>query len=1001
MALWGIRIAKEETRIPAGLALLIMEKIMRLFCTLLFVSLASFLWPTPVAAQSGIDDIQYVSPRPDAILVNAGTTIAVRPGVEINPNSLSDDLFTVIGDMSGTHSGKVLLADDKLTVIFTPDQPFTSEEVVSVTFNNGLEANTGLVLDNGFSYTFTVSPLTSVQASAFHQKRVQKSLLRYDAQYGSLDEHLNEPFDLQSPVDLLHMAPLTGTQSYATIPDTFPHISVTVPANDAGEGYIFTVNLTRRSPFPYLLIFENNGDPVYHRSMDEGVRFRDFRVQPNGQLTYFYQPDFVFHAMDNTYKIVESYQAGNGYLTDFHGLQVNEEGYALLQIYDDQPIDMSTIVAGGLVTATVTGAIVQEVDPSGNVVFEWRSWDHFDILDASDQVDFTSDDVDVTHINSAEWDTDGNIIMSNRNIDEITKISRATADVLWRFGGKKNQFALTNTDEEGVEFFNWQHDARRQPTGTITLYDNGNHKEPPRSRAVEYELDEENLTATQVWQYRNVPDFFGFATGNVQRLPNGNSVINWGGVGVNEHLPFITEVQPDGSKAYEAYFVENQSSYRTFRFPWEGKPFEPPLLIGSVDAADIKLHYSWNGATQISSYDIYGGPTTNPADFAKLTNQAKQGFETTSQFTKTDDACYFYYVMPIDQNGQMGIASNMTFVGDQSCPHVATITADSPATATLSAPESGGSVAITSPTGAVSETVTLVLDDTPVPTQPLPEDRKLVMAFALNAQIDATLQPNFRFNDPISLTAKYPNSAVAGLDTSTLEVRYWNARRQHWDTDGIVITDSDSIESQIAFTTEHLTLFAIFAQEQTTELLTDTSFEIPPSDSPWVFSTASQGEDTSPLSCATHSCGYDAVRAHTGERLVFLGFFADSEQVSITQSVESPSEKVTRASLSLWLMRRGLEGSLPFTGKNTLKLFIDETELLSVTDLDLQEGRYIELSADVTEQLNRDGLDTHSIRIEGAFEPDGGAIYIDDVSLKVSVEQNQSTTIYMPFFEVQ
>jgi len=223
--------------------------------------------------------------------------------------------------------------------------------------------------------------------------------------------------------------------------------------------------------------------------------------------------------------------------------------------------------------------------------------------------------------------------------------------VIWRFGGKQNQFDLTDADGNEVEFFNWQHDARRQETGTMTLFDNGNHKDPPYSRAVEYELDEENLKAVQVWEYRNDPDFYGQATGNV-----------------NEHLPFITEVKPDGTKAYEAYFEINQSSYRTFRFPWEAEPFEPPMLVASaMDDEEIQLHYSWNGATDVASYEVHGSTTTNPTDFAVVDTQTKNSFETSSTLTATTESCYFYRVVPVDSDGEMGTTSNLIFAGDESC----------------------------------------------------------------------------------------------------------------------------------------------------------------------------------------------------------------------------------------------------------------------------------------------------------------------------------------------
>ncbi|CEM39977.1 unnamed protein product [Vitrella brassicaformis CCMP3155] len=64
-------------------------------------------------------------------------------------------------------------------------------------------------------------------------------------------------------------------------------------------------------------------------------------------------------------------------LKDLYGFQLKEDGSALIMIYDSEMFDLSGVVDGGKKEARVAGAIVQEIDPQGNVVFEWRSWDGY------------------------------------------------------------------------------------------------------------------------------------------------------------------------------------------------------------------------------------------------------------------------------------------------------------------------------------------------------------------------------------------------------------------------------------------------------------------------------------------------------------------------------------------------------------------------------------------------------------------------------------------------
>jgi hypothetical protein len=339
-----------------------------------------------------------------------------------------------------------------------------------------------------------------------------------------------------------------------TLPADFPLVQVLVNDNPTA-GFLFMAPIYRSTPrFAYLTIRDGSMDPVYYRR--EVGSLSDFSLQPNGLLTYFNTVTGCYYAMDNSYSIVDSFRCASGYPTDGHDLQVYKDGHAMLMSYNSRIVDMSRIVPGGNPAATVIGLVLQEQDENKNVVFEWSSWDHFSITDATHE-DLTAATIDYVHANAFDRDTDGNILLSSRHLDEITKINRQTGAIMWRLGGRNNQFTFIN-DTLG---FSHQHDIRRLDNGNITLFDNGNFHSPPFSRAVEYRLDETRMTAELMWQFRNTPDIYAFATGNVQRLPGGNTLISWG----TENI--ITEVRPDGSKAQELALSPQFSNYRALRFP--------------------------------------------------------------------------------------------------------------------------------------------------------------------------------------------------------------------------------------------------------------------------------------------------------------------------------------------------------------------------------------------------------------------------------------------------
>lgn len=144
-------------------------------------------------------------------------------------------------------------------------------------------------------------------------------------------------------------------------------------------------------------------------------------------------------------------------------------------------------------------------------------------------------------------------------MDEITKIDRTTGEILWRWGGKHDQFTWSGDTLK----FSHQHAIRLLDNGHFTLFDNGNFHAPPFSRGVEYAVDESAHTAEMVWQYRNSPDIYGSATGYVQRLANGNTLIAWG-----TGKPNLTEVTPEGDKVLELSLPSGQSTYRAYRWDW-------------------------------------------------------------------------------------------------------------------------------------------------------------------------------------------------------------------------------------------------------------------------------------------------------------------------------------------------------------------------------------------------------------------------------------------------
>lgn len=477
--------------------------------------------------------VSYLSPLPDSRYILPGTNIIIRTNRPIGADAASRLVRGVRGTRSGTHGYAVRVSDDGRTVTCQPESPFAEAEEVTVQTDTSVAEWTGPAMSGQFTFT---TAGRSPDPTALRQK------LRA----------VDFPAAVSTPRRAGKKGP--GDAGPGVV---LPNITVT-DSGTTSSGYLFLAPLIWSvESVPALLIMQNDGTPVF--ACDLPANAYDFKPQPNGMLTYYDDNSGAFLVMDRTFTVVDTIRCGNGYDTDPHELRILPNGHALLLGVDNEIVDMSKVVPGGYAAAEVVGYIIQELDTSKNVVFQWRSWDHYRITDA-EYIDFTAGWIDYVHGNALDVDTDGNILFSSRDLNEITKIDRQSGGIIWRLGGKNNQFRFVN-DSIG---FSYQHAVRRIANGDITLFDNGNFHVPPFSRAVEYALDTSLMTATLVWQYRDTPDPFGTAMGFVQRMENGNTLIGWGAAN-----PTVTEVTSRGEKVYEMTFDPGVYSYRAFRYDWQ------------------------------------------------------------------------------------------------------------------------------------------------------------------------------------------------------------------------------------------------------------------------------------------------------------------------------------------------------------------------------------------------------------------------------------------------
>ncbi len=376
------------------------------------------------------------------------------------------------------------------------------------------------------------------------------------------------------------------------VPPDFPGVS-TENNGEVAPGYLFlTSSVDVEGVGYYLMVLDNEGDPVMYRKLPEDYAY-DFKMQPSGLLSY---AQFISHhrytgggncihmLLDQQMKVVDSIQMKNGYVAEAHDFQLLPNGHALMFGYYMTQVDLSERVQGGYPDAKVSGGIIQELDDYGKVIFQWRSWDHYDIETYEFNRRANQQEVSAFHLNSINLDDDGHILVATPNW--VKKISRTTGEVLWTLGGKENEFLFAGVDSLlGVDQVSG-HAFHRIENGNYLVYNNGGRMySQATSSAHEYRLDQDNRIAESRWSYYPDSTIPAWHRGNAQRLPNGNTLIGWGGAS-GASIPVCTEVDSGGQVVFEAHFSNEQvGSYRAFRFPLAPGPFAEDTLLNAARVA--------------------------------------------------------------------------------------------------------------------------------------------------------------------------------------------------------------------------------------------------------------------------------------------------------------------------------------------------------------------------------------------------------------------------------
>lgn len=173
---------------------------------------------------------------------------------------------------------------------------------------------------------------------------------------------------------------------------------------------------------------------------------------------------------------------------------------------------------------------------SGEVVWEWNTFDYLNMADYEPSLwegmqTLQQGFYEWTHLNALAFaGSDNAIYLSSRHLSRIIKVAYPSGDVVWQMGHEMPSGQVDFGHELG---FSFQHSLQILENGNIVFFDNGNLSplylgtEESTSRALEISTDGSggSLSAEIAWEYILPDNLFGFASGNAQKLENGNYLI--------------------------------------------------------------------------------------------------------------------------------------------------------------------------------------------------------------------------------------------------------------------------------------------------------------------------------------------------------------------------------------------------------------------------------------------------------------------------------------------
>ncbi len=432
-----------------------------------------------------------------------------------------------------------------------------------------------------------------------------------------------------------------GAYDFASAPGLHPpklRINGPTAFGKLAPGYIFTANFYNLNYPPLVgqggpLMLDSHLQPVWFRPVPINEVAGNLSLQRwQGKPALAWWQGVVtntgatesgtYTVVDSHYRTVATLTGRNGWTLTLHGFQIVGHD-AWVTAEKNIPRDLSS--QGGAYNGAMIDAAAQEYDlRTGKLLRSWDALDHIHPSDSYATVPTNGFPWDAYHINAVQALGNGTFLVSMRDTWAAYLVNIRTGHIIWTLGGRHSSFKLGPKAD-----FQWQHDVTLQPGNVVTMFDDhccqltsgGTYVSASApSRGLTLKLDLRAHTATRVTDYGVDLQIDSDYMGDEQPLPNGNVMVGWGST------PYISEYTRSGTQIFGAILPGEDLTYRALVEPWVGLPLTPPAGAARTSAGRTTVYASWNGATQVASWQVLAGPSA--AALAVVASAKRSGFET-------------------------------------------------------------------------------------------------------------------------------------------------------------------------------------------------------------------------------------------------------------------------------------------------------------------------------------------------------------------------------------